>query len=155
MKPAPRDRKNQGVAPRSFLSDFFGDVDRFFDNDFMRMPAQFGRQLMGNMPATNIRENKDDFSIEVAAPGMTKDDFNIDLRDGMLTISCEKESDNKEEKENFTRREYNYSSFSRSFNLPDSVKEDDIKARYQDGILHISVPKGQEQEPPKKKIEIQ
>lgn len=153
MKPATRE-KNRTVAPRSFFSDFFGDVDRFFDNDFMRMPAQFGRQLMGNMPATNIRENEKDYSIEVAAPGMTKNDFNIDLTEGTLTISCQKETENKEDQDNFTRREYNYSSFSRSFRLPESVKEEDIKANYKDGILHITVPKGQEQEQRRKKIEI-
>ncbi|WP_299817951.1 Hsp20/alpha crystallin family protein [uncultured Pontibacter sp.] len=153
MKPATRD-KNRGVAPRSFFSDFFGDVDRFFDNDLMRMPAQFGRQLMGNMPATNIRENESDYSIEVAAPGMAKEDFNIDLTEGVLTISCQKESENKEDNDNYTRREYNYSSFRRSFHLPESINEDDIKARYQDGILHITVPKGQEEVQLKRKIEI-
>lgn len=149
-------KRNSGSsAPsRSVFSNFFSDMDRFFDNDILNMPMQWGRQMMANMPATNIRESEKDYSIEVAAPGMTKDDFNIDVNDGMLTISCQKESDSSDEQDNYTRREYNFSSFSRSFRLPESVKEDDIKAKYNDGILEIKVPKTQEQEKPKKKIKI-
>lgn len=149
-------RRNRGsMAPgRSVFSDFFSDVDRFFENDLWGMPSRMGQQMMANVPATNIRENEKDFSIEVAAPGMKKEDFNIDVNEGMLTISSEKEEEKKDEQENFTRREYNYSSFSRSFRLPESVKEDDIKASYKDGVLHVIVPKGKEQERPRRKINI-
>jgi HSP20 family protein len=72
---------------------------------------------------------------------MTKDDFNIDIDEGMLTISSQKEEDTTRQEENFTRREYNYSSFSRSFRLPESVNADEIKARYEEGVLKINVPK--------------
>lgn len=148
-------RNGGGSTPaRSVFSDFFSDVDRFFDNDFWRMPAQMSRQMMANVPATNIRESDKGFTIEVAAPGLKKEDFDIDVNEGMLTISSQKEEDKTEEKENYTRREYNYSSFSRSFSLPKSVKEDDIKAQYKDGVLHVTVPKKQEQEKPKKRINI-
>ncbi|MFD2514132.1 Hsp20/alpha crystallin family protein [Pontibacter locisalis] len=149
-------RRNGGASTptRSTFSNFFSDMDRFFDNDFWGMPMQMNRQMMANMPATNIRENEKDYSIEVAAPGMKKEDFNIDVNEGMLTISSHKEEEKKQEEENYTRREYNYSSFSRSFRLPESVNEDDIKASYKDGVLHLSVPKGKEQEKPKKKIKV-
>lgn len=115
---------------------------------------QANRQVMANMPATNIREGEKSFDIEVAAPGMAKDDFSIDVNDGVLNISCQKESSNTDNQDNYTRREYNYSSFSRSFRLPEGIKEDDIKAKYNDGILHIAVPKGKEKEKPSRRISI-
>ncbi|WP_439880674.1 Hsp20/alpha crystallin family protein [Pontibacter sp. MBLB2868] len=149
-------RRNSGSSSpsRYGLPGMFSDMDRFFDSDFWGMPMQMNRQMMANMPATNIRENEKDYSIEVAAPGMKKDDFDIDVNEGVLTISSQKEEEKNEEEENFTRREYNYSSFSRSFRLPESINEDDIKAKYQDGVLHLTVPKGKEKEHPKRKIKI-
>ncbi|PTX22566.1 heat shock protein Hsp20 [Pontibacter mucosus] len=149
-------RRNKGsmTPTRSVFSDLFSDVDRFFDTDFWGIPSRVGPQMMANMPATNIRENEKDFSIELAVPGMKKEDFNIDVHNNMLTISCEREEDNKEEEENFMRREYNYSSFSRSFRLPETVKEQDIKASYKDGVLHVMVPKGGTQEKPGRRIKI-
>jgi HSP20 family protein len=154
MKPMRRERSGESLAPKSFFTDFFSDVDRFFENDLFRMPAQLGRQFMRNMPATNIRENEKDYTIEVAAPGMAKDDFNIDVDEGMLTISSQKEEDTTQEEGNFTRREYNYSSFSRSFRLPESVNAEDIKARYEEGVLKISVPKREEQPTQRKRVNI-
>ncbi|TPE45460.1 Hsp20/alpha crystallin family protein [Pontibacter mangrovi] len=148
-------RTNGGAPVRSVFSDFFSDVDRFFENDFWGMPSRMGRQMMANVPATNIRENEKEYSIEVAAPGMKKDDFNIEVNEGMLTISSQREEEKKDEQENFTRREYNYSSFSRSFRLPESVKQENIKARYQDGVLHVSVPKSKEKERANRRINIE
>jgi HSP20 family protein len=147
MKPMRRERERGGgesLVPRSFFTDFFSDVDRFFENDLLRMPAQIGRQIMRNMPATNIRENEKEYLIELAAPGMAKDDFEINVDEGMMTISSQKEQDTTKEEDNYTRREYNYSSFSRSFKLPDAANADDIKARYEEGVLKITVPKREE-----------
>lgn len=156
MKPTKRERGGgESLAPRSFFTDFFSDVDRFFDNDLMRMPAQIGRQLMRNMPATNIRENEREYTIELAAPGMAKDDFAIDVDEGMLTISSQKEEDSTKEEDNFTRREYNYSSFSRSFRLPEGVSPDEIKARYEEGVLKIAVPKREETGSNRKRVNIE
>ncbi|MBD1397309.1 Hsp20/alpha crystallin family protein [Pontibacter sp. JH31] len=149
-----RERGGESLAPKSFFTDFFSDVDRFFENDLFRMPAQIGRQLMRNMPATNIRESEKEYTIELAAPGMTKEDFNIDVDEGMLTISSQKEEDNSQVEENFTRREYNYSSFSRSFRLPDAVNAEEIKARYEEGVLKISVPKREESGNNRKRVNI-
>ena len=139
---------------RSVFSDFFTDIDRMFENDFFLMPMHLRRQMEGSTPAVNIKDRDKDYLIEVAAPGMKKEDFNIDMEEGRLTISCQKEEEKKEDKENFRRREYNYSSFSRSFNLPENVKPEDIKAQYQDGILSLTVPKVQQQDKPKKRIKI-
>ncbi|GAA4435854.1 Hsp20/alpha crystallin family protein [Pontibacter saemangeumensis] len=150
-------KRNGGVSTptRSVFSDFFTDIDRMFDNDFFLMPMNLKRQMEGKVPSVNIRDKEKEFLIEVAAPGMKKEDFNIDMEEGMLTISSQKEEDKTEEKENYKRREYNYSSFSRSFNLPENVKPEEIKAQYQDGVLSLTIPKKQEQEKPKQKIKIQ
>lgn len=155
MKPMRRERGGgESLAPKSFFTDFFSDVDRFFENDLFRMPAQIGRQLMRSMPATNIRESEKEYTIELAAPGMTKDDFEIDVDEGMLTISSQKEEDTTSEEHNFTRREYNYSSFSRSFRLPDGVNGDEIKARYEEGVLKIAVPKREDTTANRKRVNI-
>jgi len=150
MNSLARTNSNRGLASRGLFPDFFTDIDRFFDQDLFRMPTQ----MMANMPAVNIRENENDFSIEVAAPGMKKEDFHIDVEDRMLTIGSQKEENKTDQKENYTRREYNYSAFSRSFRLPESVKEEEINARYEDGLLKITVPKPKETERQRKRIEI-
>jgi len=96
------------------------------------------------IPAVNISENKERFDVTIAAPGMKKDDFNIDVDGNTLTISAETREE-KEEKENrYTRKEYSYSSFSRSFSLPDGVNKDKIDASYDNGILKLSLPKTEE-----------
>ena len=150
-------KRNGGVSTptRSVFSDFFTDIDRMFDNDFFLMPMNLKRQMEGKVPSVNIRDKEKEYLIEVAAPGMKKEDFNIDMEEGMLTISSQREEDKTEERENYKRREYNYSSFSRSFNLPENVKSEEIKAHYEDGILSLTIPKKQEQEKPKQKIKIQ
>jgi HSP20 family protein len=96
------------------------------------------------MPSVNIAENKDDYKIAVAAPGLKKSDFNIDIEGNMLTISCEKEEKKDEKDARHTRREYNYSSFSRSFTLPDEVMKEKIEAVYEDGVLNLTLPKKEE-----------
>lgn len=96
------------------------------------------------IPAVNISENKERFDVTIAAPGMKKDDFNIDVDGNTLTISAETREE-KEEKENrYTRKEYSYSSFSRGFSLPDGVNKDKIDASYDNGILKLSLPKTEE-----------
>jgi HSP20 family protein len=117
------------------LLDIF-DFDRFWEDDSWLGGIQYAR-----VPATNIEETDDSFAIEMAAPGLKKSDFHIDVKDNVLEISVEKEKDEKEEKKNFRRREYSYYSFNRSFTLPATVKGDDIKAKYEDGILRLTLPK--------------
>jgi HSP20 family protein len=97
-----------------------------------------------SMPAVNICETADHFRVEVAAPGMKKDDFKIRLDHNVLSISSEKEETNESEENQYSRREFSYQSFQRSFTLPNSVDSEKIKANYQDGILTINIPKREE-----------
>lgn len=103
------------------------------------------------MPAVNVTETDDQFLIDVAAPGFEKNDFNINVENNVLTISSEKQSEEKQDGERISRREYSYGSFQRSFNLPITVDTDKIKANYENGVLKISIPKREEAKakPPK------
>lgn len=119
------------------LSSWFDD---WFGRDY---PTLFntGFQTGLSVPAVNITENPDSFLVELAVPGMKKSDFNIHLDNGLLTISCELQSEGDHSEENFTRKEFSYRSFKRTFTLPDSVNGDKIAAKYVDGILAITLPK--------------
>lgn len=110
-----------------------------------------------SIPAVNIRETPDSFEVEMAAPGMAKKDFRIELDNNLLTISSEKKQENEQkEGDRYTKREFSYQSFQRSFSLPKNVVDDEkIKARYEDGVLRLSIPKKEEAKPrPAKQIEI-
>lgn len=147
-------REEQKPAQRSMFSNFFTDIDRMFDDDMFLMPMHLSRLGSTNLPAANIRETDKEYSIEMAVPGMKRDDFNIEYDENTLTISSEKEENINEEKENYRRREYNYSSFNRSFRLPEAVKAENIKAHYENGVLHIAVPKAAPTEQRKKRINV-
>ncbi|MDY7397048.1 Hsp20/alpha crystallin family protein [Aureibaculum sp. 2210JD6-5] len=96
------------------------------------------------LPKVNIRETKDAYFVDMAVPGLKKSDFNIDLDNKVLSISTEIEESNEQKEENYTRREFGYSSFKRSFSLPETIVEDKIKAEYKDGVLSIHLPKKEE-----------
>lgn len=96
------------------------------------------------VPRVNIVESGDDFRVEVAAPGMRKDDFHISLDNGMLTISSEIQNEESNEEQNYLRREFSYQAFKRSFYLPNTVEADKIKATYKDGLLRLAIPKKEE-----------
>lgn len=119
----------------SVFDDFFRPWNGFFDEGNGNL---WGRTM--NIPAVNITENKNDYLVSMAVPGMKKDDFKIDVEGNMLTISSEKEESKEEKDKKFTRKEYNYSSFSRSFTLPEEVNKEKIEAKYDDGVLKISLP---------------
>ncbi len=106
------------------------------------------------MPAVNIKEDNDGFNVEMAAPGMKKDDFKVDLDNNLLTISAEKESEDneKDDEGNYTRREFNYQSFKRTFTLPDAAQADKIKATYKEGVLTINIPKKEKQSQSLRKV---
>jgi HSP20 family protein len=109
------------------------------------------------LPSVNILENEDGFAVEMAAPGMEKKDFKIEVNNGNLTISSEKQSENKTEnkKGKITKQEFCYQSFSRSFTLPLVADTDKITAEYDNGILHVAIPKREEAKPkPVKQIDI-
>ncbi|MBS4065559.1 MAG: Hsp20/alpha crystallin family protein [Chitinophagaceae bacterium] len=121
-----------GKLPMLF-DDFFKPWNEWFDNG----STFFNRMLI--VPAVNVSETKDNFMVTLAVPGMKKEDFDIQIDGNMLTISCEKE-ESKEEIA-FNRKEYNYSSFSRSFTLPEEVIKEKIDAHYENGELKLMLPK--------------
>lgn len=141
------------LPTRELNSMFPSFVDEFFGRDLL---SNFFETRTGvTTPAVNIIEGKDDFRIEVAAPGLDKKDFKIDIDNNILSISAEKENTVKEEEDNYVRREFGYTSFKRTFTLPDSVNAEKIKATHKEGILQITIPKKEEARvKPPKKIEI-
>jgi len=102
-------------------------------------------EARGDVPAVNILDNKDNYMMELAAPGLKKGDFKIKLDNQLLTISSEKKEEKEEQEENYTRKEFVFSSFSRSFTLPKTIVFDKIKADYKDGILIVNLPKKEEE----------
>jgi HSP20 family protein len=109
------------------------------------------------LPAVNIKETDKSFEVEMAAPGMQKDNFNVQLENNMLTISSEKQDEQEQkEGERYTKREFSYQSFQRSFTLPEGlVEEDKIEAKYTDGVLHLTIPKSEKaQKKPARTIKI-
>ena len=125
--------KPTNVLP-SFVNEFFKPWNDWLDNGFERAVS---------VPAVNITETDKQYNVSVAAPGMQKEDFKIALDRDILTISAEKEETKEEKDKQYNRREYNYSSFSRSFTLPAEVKRDKIEAKYEDGVLHLVLPKNE------------
>lgn len=132
-------KKNKATLP-SVVSDFF--TDRFFTPsilDFEGGLLDRGTSLL--IPDANITENDKDFTIELAAPGLDKKDFAVEIQDGVLNISAEKEEEKEEKDKNYRRREFSYDSFSRSFTLPENCMTDKIDAKYENGVLHVTLPK--------------
>lgn len=118
------------------LDDYFKPWNEWFEGGL------WGKTM--NVPAVNITENENEYLVSLAAPGLKKEDLKIDVNANMLTISSEKQESKEEKDKKFTRKEYNYSSFSRSFTLPDEINKDNIEARYEDGVLHITLPRKEE-----------
>jgi HSP20 family protein len=138
------------LKDRSFFPAF---ADELFGRDFL--PGLFEFQTGINMPSVNVIEGKEDFRIEVAAPGLEKDDFKISLDNNVLTISSEKEDKQEEKEERYMRREFSYTSFRRSFSLPQTVEADKISASHVNGVLSITIPKKEEAKvKPTRQIEI-
>jgi len=124
------------------LPSVFEDI---FKTDWLGGTTHVNR-IGTSVPAVNIKETEDSFSVEVAAPGKSKEDFNIELDNDILKISSEdrKENETKEDKGKFTRKEFSYNTFKRVFSLPDSVDNTKISASYNNGVLEISLPKKEE-----------
>ena len=133
---------------QNWLPTFFND---FFDNDWMM-------KTDATAPAINVVESDKDYKVEVAAPGMKKEDFNIHLgENNELVITMEQKNENKEEHKKYLRREFAYSKFQQSFVLPDNIEKEKISASVNDGILTIELPKQAPEEKAKvnRVIEIQ
>lgn len=135
---------------KDMLPSIFND---FFDRDLFDLTNS--SLTNSTLPAVNIKESKEDYLVEVAAPGMNKEDFKIELENNFLVISSENEDKKEEEGKEFTRREFSYQSFKRSFSLPKTIDDGKIKANYKDGVLKITLPKKEEaKEKPKKLIAV-
>lgn len=130
-----------------------GLFDRFFNNDFEGWNRNNFSMTNTTLPTLNIKETKDSFLVEVAAPGFEKPDFKIELNNDLLTISSEKKVNNElKDGERITKQEFSYQSFSRSFTLPEHVDEEKISAKYENGILSIDIPKKEEAKPKSPKL---
>ncbi|MBT8254188.1 MAG: Hsp20/alpha crystallin family protein [Flavobacteriaceae bacterium] len=126
------DKKRRPWFPTE-LSNFFGDDD--FLND------RFWHRYVQNEPAMNVKETEGEYQVELAAPGLEKDDFEISIDDGYLIVKAEKSFEKEDKEDNFTRREFSYNSFRRSLMLPEDVKEEEIKASYENGVLKFNLSK--------------
>ena len=126
------------MLPRIYRS-FPRDWENFLGRDFL--PDFFDNDSYKSVPAVNIAEGDDEFVIEVAAPGLERKDFKIDLENNHLTISSEKEDKSEDKNEKTIRKEFRYSTFCRTFTLPETVENDKIRAKHKDGILFVTIPK--------------
>lgn len=125
----------------------------FFDN-IDKTRHEIFNEAKGDIPSVNIIENDNNFLIEFAAPGVKKDEFNIKLENHVLTVSREVKEEKEEKNENYTRREFVYGNFSRSFTLPKKIKFEDIAAEYNEGILVLNLPKKEEEAKLSREIKI-
>jgi HSP20 family protein len=128
--------------PNTESRSFSSLLDRFFNESFNGI----GKEMQHFAPQVDIAESKSAFEISVAAPGMKKSDFSIDMNEGSITIAGERKFEEKKDEKNYHSVETQYGSFSRTFHLPENIKEDKIEASYQDGILNIVIPKDEKKE---------
>lgn len=144
---------NLAKRNENYFPSFF---DRFFNNELMDWNLSNFSSTNTSLPAVNVKENENEFLIEVAAPGMDKKDFNIKFHNNVLTVSSEKKDEKEEKNEKFTRKEFSYQSFQRSFTVAENaVDSEKITAGYSNGILRITLPKREEVKPkPLKEIKI-
>ena len=126
-------QKNNAVNP------WFNDVfESFFNDSFLN------DRMVSRVPAANIAETENEFHIELAAPGLSKEDFKINLDKNVLSISAEKKAENTVNNKKYSKREYSYNSFIRSFTLPESADQSNIEAEYADGVLKLNIGKKEE-----------
>ena len=147
MLPNVLSRRNSTV-PRNFVDEFFNDD--FFPK-FFNTASNWSN---ASVPAVNVEETEKEYVIDVAAPGLEKKDFKVTLDENVLTISSQTEQNSEEKKEGYLRREFNYSSFSRSFTLPEDTDGKEIKASHKNGVLTISIPKHEAKAKVSKEIKI-
>jgi len=143
FSPANGNVKNNGLR-----NGFDGVFDSIFNDTF------FSDRMMARVPAVNISESKDYYHVELAAPGLKKEDFKLSLEKNVLSVSVEKSQQNQEQERNYNKREFSYNSFVRSFTLPDAADENGIEAKYADGVLRVDIAKREEAKIQSRQIEI-
>lgn len=139
---------NGNNGNRSFMPGFNDVFDSIFNDTF------FNDRMVNRVPAVNISETKDYYHVELAAPGLKKEDFKLNLETNVLTVSVEMSSEYTDNQKNYNKREYSYGSFVRSFTLPEAANCDNINASYMDGILRIDIAKREEAKSVSRQIEI-
>lgn len=139
---------NGNVKKNGLITGFDGVFDSIFTDTF------FSDRMMARVPAVNISESKDSYHLELAAPGLKKEDFKLSLERNVLNISVERSSEDAVQERNYNKREFSYSSFVRSFTLPDAADENGIEAKYVDGVLCVDIAKREEAKMQSRKIEI-
>ena len=143
-------KKTNGERTPDIFRGFSNIFDEFFRNELMT------RDISGFVPAVNIGEDNDNYFVEIAAPGYSKEDFKVEMVDHMLSISAERQKEESEEQKNYSRKEFTYGSFKRTLSMPETVNEEDIHAKYQDGVLKLTLPKKEESKAkPPKEIDIE
>ena len=123
----------------------------FFDDEWIR--NRFANTDLS--PAVNVVDNEGNYEIEVAAPGFKKDDIQVTVENGVLTITGKVENESEEKKKNYTRKEFSSQSFTKRFTLPENVEQDKLSAKYEDGVLRLVVNKREKELPSKKNVEVQ
>lgn len=134
--------KNNALVP-----GFFNLMDKFMTDDF-QTPAQYSR------PAVNIVESEKSYALEVIAPGMKKEDFKIAIEKDLLTVSYEKKESSEEKTDKYIRKEFSMNSFKRSFTLNDKLNAEGVTAKYENGVLHVNIPKAEVKTVEVKTVEI-
>jgi HSP20 family protein len=129
---------NDNKGANALLPGFNDVFESIFNDSF------FNDRMVTRVPAVNISESADKYHLELAVPGLKKQDFKINLERNILTISVEKHNENKEEDKRYSKKEYTYSSFVRSFTLPEVADQNRIEAAYEDGILKVDIAKKEE-----------
>ncbi|MGD1317734.1 Hsp20/alpha crystallin family protein [Chryseobacterium sp. 2R14A] len=143
-------KRNNGsllpANPRTLFDDFFSrELFNWGNNNYS--------STLSTIPSVNIRENEHSFDVELAAPGMEKQDFEISLEGNLLTISSSKKNEMEEKNEKYTRREFSYQSFQRSFELAKNVvDEEHIEAKYENGVLKLTIPKTEDAKKPARRV---
>jgi HSP20 family protein len=133
--------EDKAMLPTITRRSYSPFLSNLFDDDFFPMLTN----RTSSMPAVNIKENDKNFTLELAVPGMDKKDLKIDINEDVLTISSETRNETEENTDGYKRKEFSYSSFCRSFYLPENVNRDKIEASYKDGILSVELPKMEEE----------
>ncbi len=148
--------KNGGLTSRnsnnySNLLTWPSLIDDLFNRDLPSVFTSNNFNTGMSLPKVNIKETADAYFVQMAVPGFKKSDFHIDIDNQVLSIATDLEEENEQKEDNYTRREFGYSSFKRSFTLPETVDDSKIKATYKEGILSIHLPKKEEakQKPPR------
>lgn len=132
----------------SLNSPLTGLLENFLGDDF------FFKEHAAHVPAVNISEDKDKYTLELSAPGFEKDDFKIELKKGMLVVSGQHQSEKETEEKTYSRKEFSYGSFQRSFSLPEEINDEAIEAKYENGVLKVSLVKSDDPKKGTKEIKI-